>query len=151
MSELRSWNDTETTEAIVAFAEGAAQTVPPEERIAVFDNDGTLWCEKLRHLEAHGFTCFIAAGGSRDFMRTVTGEVYGIPPERVVGSSFGLEYVDDEHGGSLAYLAQPDVFVHDDPAREFDYVKGAETALDRARHEGWTVVSVKDDWATVFA
>ena len=66
-------------------------------------------------------------------MRTVTGEVYGIPPERVVGSSFGLEYVDDEHGGSLAYLAQPDVFVHDDPAREFDYVKGAETALDRAR------------------
>ena len=112
MPELRSWNDTETTEAIVAFAEGAAQTVPPEERIAVFDNDGTLWCEKLRHLEAHGFTCFIASGGSRDFMRTVTGEVYGIPPERVVGSSFGLEYVDDEHGGSLAYLAQPDVFVH---------------------------------------
>jgi len=54
MSELRSWNDTETTEAIVAFAEGAAQTVPPEERIAVFDHDGTLWCEKLRHLEAHG-------------------------------------------------------------------------------------------------
>ena len=151
MSELRSWNDTETTEAIVAFAEGAAQTVPPEERIAVFDNDGTLWCEKLRRLEAHGFTCFIAAGGSRDFMRTVTGEVYGIPPERVVGSSFGLEYVDDEHGGSLAYLAQPDVFVHDDPAREFDYVKGAETALDRARREGWTVVSVKDVWATAFA
>jgi len=107
--------------------------------------------ELLRHLEAHGFTCFIASGGSRDFMRTVTGEVYGIPPERVVGSSFGLEYVDDEHGGSLAYLAQPDVFVHDDPAREFDYVKGAETALDRARDEGWTVVSVKDVWATVFA
>jgi len=100
--------------------------------------------ELLRHLEAHGFTCFIASGGSRDFMRTVTGEVYGIPPERVAGSSFGLEYVDDEHGGSLAYLAQPDVFVHDDPAREFDYVKGAETALDRARREGWTVVSVKE-------
>jgi len=66
--------------------------------------------ELLRHLAVHGFTCFIASGGSRDFMRTVTGEVYGIPPERVVGSSFGLEYVDDEHGGSLAYLAQPDVF-----------------------------------------
>src|SRR6188472_2813416 len=51
MSELRSWNDTETTEAIVAFAEGAAQTVPPEERIAVFDNDGTLWCEKPMPVE----------------------------------------------------------------------------------------------------
>ena len=84
-------------------------------------------------------------------MRTVTGEVYGIPPERVVGSSFGLEYVDDEHGGSLAYLAQPDVFVHDDPAREFDYVKGAEHALDQARSDDWTVVSVKNDWVRVFA
>ena len=154
--------------------------------------------ELLRYLEANGFTCFIASGGSRDFMRAVTGELYGIPPERVVGSSNGLEYTDDDHGGSLAYLAQPDVFddgpvkpvriwsrigrrpilaggnsngdvpmlrfagrqgrpalrllvLHDDPEREFAYVKGAEQALERARAEGWTVVSVKDDWATVFA
>ena len=41
--------------------------------------------------------------------------------------------------------------LHDDPEREFDYVKGAETALEQARADGWTVVSVKDDWATVFA
>ncbi len=41
--------------------------------------------------------------------------------------------------------------LHDDPDREFDYVKGAEKALDAARTEGWTVISVKDDWATVFA
>ena len=41
--------------------------------------------------------------------------------------------------------------LHDDPEREFDYVKGAETALERAKAEGWTVISVKDDWATVFA
>ena len=41
--------------------------------------------------------------------------------------------------------------LHDDPDREFDYVKGAETALERAKAEGWTVISVKDDWATVFA
>ena len=46
MAGLASWNDTATGEAIVAFAESAAQTVPPEERVAVFDNDGTLWCEK---------------------------------------------------------------------------------------------------------
>jgi phosphoserine phosphatase len=303
MPSLASWNDTARREAIVAFAETGAQAVPPEERVAVFDNDGTLWCEKpmpvelgfilerlaamadadaslrarqpwkaaherdyawlggviekhyagddadvkvlmagilqafagqtveeyaaaaaafldgalhptlgkrlrdcayvpmvelLRYLESHGFTCFIASGGSRDFMRVLTGELYGIPPERVVGSSFGLVYTDDEHGGALAYLAEPDVFddgpvkpvriwsrigrrplvaggnsngdvpmlrfaggkdrpalrllvLHDDAEREFDYVKGAETALDRARTEGWTIVSVKDDWATVFA
>ena len=41
--------------------------------------------------------------------------------------------------------------LHDDPEREFDYVKGAERALERARDESWTVVSVKEDWATVFA
>ena len=41
--------------------------------------------------------------------------------------------------------------LHDDPERETDYVKGAEGALERARNEGWTVISVKDDWSTVFA
>ena len=48
MSEtaLESWNDTPTREVIVAFLESAARDVPPEERVAVFDNDGTLWCEK---------------------------------------------------------------------------------------------------------
>ncbi len=30
-------------------------------------------------------------------------------------------------------------------------MSGAETALDRAADEGWTVVSVKDDWSTVYA
>ncbi len=41
--------------------------------------------------------------------------------------------------------------LHDDPVREFDYVAGAEDALDRANERGWTVVSVKDDWGQVFA
>ena len=41
--------------------------------------------------------------------------------------------------------------LHDDPEREFDYVSGAETSLERAKAEGWTVVSVKNDWAAVFA
>ena len=43
--------------------------------------------ELLRYLEANGFTTFIASGGDRDFMRPVTDEIYGIPRERVVGSS----------------------------------------------------------------
>ncbi|MGH3011602.1 MAG: HAD family hydrolase [Gaiellaceae bacterium] len=302
-TELSSWNDTPTRAAIVDFAEKAAQALPPEERIAVFDNDGTLWCEKpmpvelgfllerfaemaeadpslrekqpwkaarekdyawlgsvieqhyagddsnvkvviaailqafagktvdeyataadayldaaphptlggrlrdcayvpmvelLRYLESNGFTCFIASGGSRDFMRVITDEIYDIPPERVVGSSNGLQYVDDAHGGGLEYVAEPDVFddgpakpvriwsrigrrpllaggnsngdvpmlrfaggkerpalrllvLHDDPEREFDYVKGAEKALEQAKAEDWTVVSVKNDWVTVFS
>jgi hypothetical protein len=40
--------------------------------------------------------------------------------------------------------------LHDDPEREFDYVAGAEQALKEAAARGWTVVSIKRDWATVF-
>jgi len=40
--------------------------------------------------------------------------------------------------------------LHDDANREFDYVSGAEQALEKAAAAGWTVVSVRNDWATVF-
>ena len=54
------------------------------------------------YLEANGFTNYIASGGDRDFMRPVTQEIDGIPPERVIGSSNALRWSDDEHGGSVA-------------------------------------------------
>ncbi len=48
---LPSWNDTGPKKAIVDFVEkvtknGSPDFVKPEERIATFDNDGTLWCEQ---------------------------------------------------------------------------------------------------------
>ena len=48
---LPSWNDTATKQAIVNFVnevtrEGSPNFVPPAERIATFDNDGTLWPEQ---------------------------------------------------------------------------------------------------------
>jgi len=39
---------------------------------------------------------------------------------------------------------------HDDEQREFAYVNGAERSLARAKELGWTVVSMKNDWTTVF-
>ena len=39
---------------------------------------------------------------------------------------------------------------HDDADREFAYAKGAEKSLDKAGELGWTVVSMKDEWTTVF-
>ena len=72
--------------------------------------------ELLRYLEANGFTCYIASGGDRDFMRPITGELYGIPPERVIGSSNGAALRRRRHGGSIVYLAEPDVF-DDGPAK----------------------------------
>src|SRR5438067_6658081 len=48
---LPSWNDTATKTAIITFVErvtkqGSPELVPPAERIATFDNDGTLWAEQ---------------------------------------------------------------------------------------------------------
>jgi len=48
---LPSWNDTAPKQAIIAFVEkvtkeGSPDFVPVPERIAVFDNDGTLWAEQ---------------------------------------------------------------------------------------------------------
>ncbi|WP_329477593.1 haloacid dehalogenase-like hydrolase [Kribbella sp. NBC_01484] len=40
--------------------------------------------------------------------------------------------------------------LHDDADREFEYTSGAEQALDRASAAGWTVVSMRNDWAKVF-
>jgi hypothetical protein len=42
------------------------------------------------------------------------------------------------------------LLLHDDKAREFDYVAGAEKSLELAKAKGWTVVSMKDDWGQVF-
>ena len=39
---------------------------------------------------------------------------------------------------------------HDDEEREFVYTSGAENSLAKAKELGWTVVSMKDDWKTVF-
>ena len=39
---------------------------------------------------------------------------------------------------------------HDDEQREFSYTKGAEAALGMATEAGWTLVSMKNDWTTVF-
>ena len=40
--------------------------------------------------------------------------------------------------------------VHDDADREFAYTSAAEKSVEAAHKNGWTLVSVKDDWKTVF-
>ncbi|KAA0110139.1 HAD family phosphatase [Mycolicibacterium sp. P1-5] len=214
---LEAWTDGPAKSAIVEFAARAAETVAPEERIAVFDNDGTLWCEKpayiqldflvrriaaqvaadpeladkqpytaaaagdlhwfgdavtkhyngdhadlkllavavlsanvaistdehaarvsaffgdakhptlgraytacgyapmvelLRYLESFGFVNYIVSGGGRDFMRPITTAMYGVPPERVIGSSVGLIF----QNGELLTTAQPEV-LNDGPVK----------------------------------
>ena len=53
---LASWQDGASRAAIIDFVTrvttpGGPDFVPSDERIAVFDNDGTLWCEKPMPVE----------------------------------------------------------------------------------------------------
>lgn len=150
--------------------------------------------ELLHYLEDNGFRNYIASGGGRDFMRPVTLDMYGVAPDRVIGSSVGLTF----HDGHLFTTAQPEflndgpikpariwgrigrrpilvagnsngdiemlqyaaagdglslamLVRHDDADREFDYTAGAEKALELATQQGWTVASMRSDWAKVFS
>ena len=48
--------------------------------------------ELLTYLRANGFKTFIVSGGGIEFMRPWTEEVYGVPPEQVVGSSIKTKF-----------------------------------------------------------
>jgi phosphoserine phosphatase len=153
--------------------------------------------ELLAYLRSHGFSTYIASGGGRDFMRPISYGLYGIPRERVIGSTVALAYVSDERGGTVIRKPEADylddgpekpvriwsgigrrpllaagnsngdipmlrfthhddkpslrlLVLHDDGEREFDYITGAEHALEQASADGWTVVSIKNDWVAVF-
>jgi len=160
--------------------------------------------ELLRYLTCSGFKNFIVSGGGADFMRIWVERVYGIPPERVVGSTarttFELRadgpvlvktldhvFVNDNDGkpvgihqfiGSrpIACFGNSDgdqamlryatinnprpsfglIVHHTDAEREYAYdAKPLSTgllvdALAEAAERGWTVVSMKDDWKTIF-
>jgi phosphoserine phosphatase len=70
--------------------------------------------ELLAWLRARGFETFIVSGGGIDFMRVFAEELYGIPPERVVGSTgaTGFEMRD----GTPVIVKQPKVEFVDDKA-----------------------------------
>jgi phosphoglycolate phosphatase-like HAD superfamily hydrolase len=73
----------------------------------------------------------------------------GRRPLLAAGNSNGdiamLDFTQHTDKSSLRLL-----LLHDDAEREFDYTSGAEQALERASSNGWTVVSIKNDWTSVF-
>jgi phosphoserine phosphatase len=68
--------------------------------------------EVMDHLRDNGFETWIVSGGGIDFMRPWADEIYGIPPQQVVGSQIEVEYrvVGDVPG----FLREPEVFFVDD-------------------------------------
>lgn len=211
---LPSWNAGPTKQAIVEFVRATTdasspQLVPPAERIAVFDNDGTLWpshpmytqlafaldrvkelapqhpewkttqpfqavlendmkalaaagekgiaelvmathagmttaefeaivkdwfakarhprfqrpytelayqpmVELLAYLRAHGFKTYIVSGGGVEFMRPMTEQAYGVPPEQVVGSAIKTRY--EVRDGEPVLVRLPEIAFIDDKA-----------------------------------
>jgi len=66
--------------------------------------------ELLKYLRANGFKTFIVSGGTMEAMRPWAEEVYGIPPEQVVGSTQTIKY--DVATGKL--MREPSLFFLDD-------------------------------------
>lgn len=153
--------------------------------------------ELLRYLDSHEFINYIVSGGGRDFMRGFATDIYGIPRERLIGSTVAYRFVESEDGNGIVQKAELDVVddgpgkpiqiwnvigrrpilaagnsngdlhmmkfaggetlpalrllvVHDDVEREFDYIAGAEKALDVVQTHNWTAISIQQDWQKVF-
>ena len=161
--------------------------------------------EVLRHLRENGYKTYIATGGGQDFVRVYAEQVYGIPPEQVVGSAGGTKYgyakdgrpiltkepkllLNDDKAGKpegihlmigrrpvaafgnsigdkqmLEYTQAGDgarlmmLVHHDDGAREYAYGPKSKVGtfpdalMAQAKKQGWTVISMKNDWKRIFA
>lgn len=70
--------------------------------------------ELLTYLRANGFKTYIVSGGGIEFMRPWTERVYGIPPEKVIGSSIKTKF--EFQDGSPVLVRLPEINFIDDKA-----------------------------------
>ncbi len=159
--------------------------------------------EVLRYLQAKNFTVYIVSGGGQDFIRTFSQDIYGIPVERVIGTTGRTEYTFKNNTAALMKLpkllfisdkaGKPeaiDLFIgkkpilafgnsdgdremlewtqankvrhlmllvhHDDGKREYAYDTQSKVGtfstslMTEAKNSDWQVISMKDDWKTIF-
>lgn len=153
---LPSWNDGPAKSRIVEFVKavsepGSKDFVPAAERIAVFDNDGTLWSEQPAYFQLLPEV---------DFVDDKAGKPVGIQkfigrrPIAAFGNSDGgfemLEWTTAGPGARLGLIVH-----HDDREREFAYDRNSPVGrlargLVETGARGWTVVSMKNDWRAVY-
>ena len=72
--------------------------------------------EVMKHLREKGFRTYIVTGGGQEFVRTYSEQVYGVPPEQVVGSSIVTRY-DNSSGKPLLMREPKPFFVDDGPGK----------------------------------
>jgi phosphoglycolate phosphatase-like HAD superfamily hydrolase len=102
--------------------------------------------EAMRYLRANGYKTYIVTGGGEDFVRAYSEDVYGVPPEQVIGSAGGLKYSYDKEGKPLL-TKEPKLWFDDDKAGKAEsiyrtigrrpYASFGNTAGDREMLE-WT-------------
>jgi len=71
--------------------------------------------ELLKYLRGNGYRTYIVTGGGQDFVRVYSEEVYGIPPEQVVGSAGGTRYGYDKNGRPVL-TKEPKLLLNDNNA-----------------------------------
>jgi phosphoglycolate phosphatase-like HAD superfamily hydrolase len=71
--------------------------------------------EALNYLRANGFKTYIVTGGGQDFVRVYAEQVYGIPPEQVVGTMGGTKYGYDA-AGRPTLTKEPKLLLNDNNA-----------------------------------
>ena len=71
--------------------------------------------ELLKYLRANGYRTYIVTGGGQDFVRVYAEEVYGIPPEQVVGTAGGTGYGYDKSGRPFL-TKEPKMLLNDNNA-----------------------------------
>ncbi len=71
--------------------------------------------EVMRYLRNNGYTTYIVTGGGEDFVRVYAENVYGVPPQQVIGSAGGLKYSYDKDGKPIL-TKEPKLWFNDDKA-----------------------------------
>jgi hypothetical protein len=71
--------------------------------------------ELMKYLRTNGYRTYIVTGGGQDFVRVYSQDVYGVPPEQVVGSAGGVTYGYDTSGRPFL-TKEPKLLLNDNNA-----------------------------------
>lgn len=71
--------------------------------------------EVMQYLRANGYKTYFVTGGGQDFVRTYSEQVYGIPPEQVVGTMGAVAFGYDASGKPML-TKEPKLLLNDDNA-----------------------------------
>jgi len=71
--------------------------------------------EVMKFFRANGYKTYFVTGGGQDFVRVYSEQVYGIPPEQVVGTAGGTNFGYDKSGRPIL-TKEPKLLLNDDKA-----------------------------------